>query len=291
MRIALFGADGQIGREVIEAASNLSAAELLPLRRSDADLAAPGAAAAALRRLKPDAVINVAAWTAVDRAETEADAAYRINALAVGEIAGACHEIGARLVHISTDYVFSGEDASTPLDEGAPTNPVNVYGLSKLEGEKLAQDANPATVVLRTSWVYSVHGGNFVKTMLRLSETRDEINVVADQIGGPTPAAAIAAACLTIAARNNGPTGLYHFQGAPAVSWADFAEAVFLAAGRRTRVNRIPTSQFPAPVKRPPATVLNCSKIRRDYGLKQPDWRLDLALTVGRLEGSLTQRK
>lgn len=291
MRIALFGADGQVGREVIEAAGKLNVTELLSLRRSDADLAAPGAAAAALRQLKPDAVINAAAWTAVDRAETEADAAHRINALAVEEIASACHEIAARFVHISTDYVFSGDDASTPLGESARTNPINVYGLSKLEGEKLAQDVNPATIVLRTSWVYSVHGGNFVKTMLRLSETRDEINVVADQIGGPTPAAAIAAACLAIAARNNGPTGLYHFQGTPAVSWADFAEAVFLAAGKRTRVNRIPTSQFPTPAKRPPRTVLNCSKIRRDYGLEQPDWRPDLALTVGRLEGSPTQRK
>lgn len=290
MKIALFGADGQVGRETIEAAKNLNAAELVPLRRSDADLAAPGVAAAAIRRLNPVAVINAAAWTAVDRAETEADATHRINALAVGEIAGACYEVGARLIHISTDYVFSGDTSSAPLDENASTHPINAYGSSKLQGERLALAANPDTVILRTSWVYSAHGGNFVKTMLRLSETRDKIDVVDDQIGGPTPASAIAAACLAIAARKEGPGGVYHFQGAPAVSWAEFAEAIFAAGRRRTKVNRIPTSRYPTLAKRPLQTVLNCSKIHRDYRLEQPDWRSDLALTVARLDNPARER-
>lgn len=289
MKIALFGASGQIGRETIDAARNFHAVDIFPLHRSDADLASIGAAAAALRRLRPDAVINAAAWTAVDKAEIETGAARRINALAVGEIADACKEIGARLIHISTDYVFSGEPALAPLDEDARTDPVNVYGATKLQGEKLARGANPDTIIVRTSWVYSAHGVNFVKTMLRLSQSKPEIDVVADQIGGPTPASAIAAACLAIAARRDGPAGLYHFQGAPAASWADVAKAVFAAGRRETKVNAIPTSRYPTPAKRPLSTVLNCSKIRRDYGLEQPDWRSDLALTVSRLDSPASQ--
>ncbi len=289
MKIALFGADGQIGRETIETARNFRAIDILALRRIDADLAAQGAATLALRRLKPDAVINAAAWTAVDRAEAETEAARRINALAVGEIAAACNEIGARLVHISTDYVFSGESASSPLDESAQVNPVNAYGATKFQGEELARAANPGAVILRTSWVYSAQGGNFVKTMLRLSETKSEINVVGDQIGGPTPASAIAAACLTIASRREGPAGLYHFQGAPAASWADFAKAIFAAGHRATKVNAVPTSQYPTLATRPLFTVLNCSKIRHDYGLEQPDWRSDLAETVRRLDSSASR--
>ena len=289
MKIALFGAGGQVGREIIDAVRDLPSVDLLPLRRSDADLAAPGAAAAKLLRIRPDAVINAAAWTAVDRAETETGAARRINEIAVGEIAAACKEIGARLVHISTDYVFSGEPAPAPLDENAPPGPVNVYGATKLQGEGLALDANPDTVILRTSWVYSAHGGNFVKTMLRLARSKPEVDVVADQIGGPTPASAIAAACLAIAARTDGPAGVYHFQGAPAVSWSDFAKAIFAAGRRETRVNAIPSIQYPMPAKRPLFTVLNCSKIRRDYGLQQPDWRSDLARTVPRLDSLMSQ--
>lgn len=289
MKIALFGADGQVGRETIAAATRFPAHDIVPLRRDAADLAAPGAAADALLELKPGAVINAAAWTAVDKAETETGAARRINALAVGEIAAACKEIGARLIHLSTDYVFSGDQAPAPLDENARPNPVNVYGATKLQGEGLARDANPDTVILRTSWVYSTHGANFVKTMLRLSQSRSEIDVVADQIGGPTPASAIAAACLAIADRRDGPPGLYHFQGAPAASWADFAAAIFAAGGRDAKVNPIATSQYPTPAKRPLFTVLNCSKIGKDYGLEQPDWRVDLALTVMRLEGLASQ--
>ncbi|OFW98993.1 MAG: dTDP-4-dehydrorhamnose reductase [Alphaproteobacteria bacterium RIFCSPHIGHO2_12_FULL_63_12] len=289
MKIALFGADGQVGRETLDAATNFAALDIIPLRRENADLATPGAAAEALRRLNPAAVINAAAWTAVDKAETEIDGARRINAYAVGEIAAACKEIGARLVHLSTDYVFAGDPAPAPLSENAAPSPINVYGATKLQGEDLARAANPDTVILRTSWVYSAHGANFVKTMLRLSQSMPEIKVVADQIGGPTPAAAIATACLTIAGANDGPAGLYHFQGAPAVSWADFAQAIFAAGGRQTKVDPIATIQYPTPAKRPKFTVLNCSKIRRDYGLEQPDWRTDLARTVGRLDSLASQ--
>lgn len=287
IRIALLGSTGQVGREMLAAAAANSNVELLALSRSDADLLKPGAAAGVIRALKPDAVVNAAAWTAVDRAETETDAVFRINAEAVGEIAAAARDIGSRFIHLSTDYVFAGE-GDEPLDERAPTGPLNVYGAAKLKGEDLARAGNPQAVVLRTSWVYSAHGANFVKTMLKLAETRPELNIVADQVGGPTPASAIAGACLAVADKADGPGGVYHFQGAPAASWADFAAAIFSAAGKAVKVNKIATANYPTPARRPLRTVLNCSKILRDYGLEQPDWRFDIAQTVARLKERLS---
>lgn len=283
MRIALFGADGQVGREIISAAAGRRDFELQTLRRADADLLKPGAARAAVLNSRPDIVINAAAWTAVDRAEAEQAAAFGINADAAGEVAAACRDVGARIVHISTDYVFSGVDQGVRLCESAATAPLNVYGQSKLRGEELVAAAAPDSIILRTSWVYSAHGGNFVKTMLRLSETRDEVSVVADQIGGPTPAAAIARACLTLGLRKDGPSGLYHFQGAPAASWAEFADAIFAAAERPVTVKRIATSEYPTPAARPHYTVLDCAKINSDYELAQPDWRADLKQTVSKI--------
>lgn len=284
MKIALFGADGQVGREAIAAAASFPHINLYPIRRAEADLANPGAAGDVIRALRPDAILNAAAWTAVDKAESQRDEAFRINADAVAEIAAACRQMHSRFVHISTDYVFSGDASPRPLDEIAPTGPLNVYGASKLLGEDRACSEHSETVVLRTSWVYSAYGSNFVKTMLKLSGTRAEISVVDDQKGGPTPAQAIAEACLKIAERKGGPAGIYHFQGAPAASWADFAEAIFRAANSPVRVNRIATSQYPTPARRPLNTVLDCSKIGRDYGLKQPDWRADLGAIVKRLK-------
>ena len=283
MKIVLFGAAGQVGKEVTAASADFPGIDIIPLRRADADLAEAGAAAAVILRTRPAAVINAAAWTAVDKAEAETETACRINALAAGEIAVACREIKARLVQVSTDYVFAGDRAGTPLDERAPARPLNAYGASKLRGEQLAKSGNPDTIVLRTSWVYSVHGANFVKTMLSLAESRDEANVVDDQRGGPTPASAIARACLTIASRRDGPAGLYHFQGSPDASWADFAEAVFAAANCPTKVNRIRTDEYQTAAQRPLYTVLDCSKIDRDYGLKQPDWRTHIAQVAAEL--------
>jgi dTDP-4-dehydrorhamnose reductase len=284
MRILLFGASGQVGRETIAAAERRGVV-LVASSRAEADLLAPGAAAESIRRIKPDAVINAAAWTAVDKAETETVAARRLNAEAPAEMAAEAARAGARLVHLSTDYVFDGR-VSGPLDEAAPTGPLNVYGATKLEGERLVAAAVPGAVIIRTSWVYAAHGANFVRTMLRLSETRSELSIVGDQTGGPTPAAAIAEACLDIALKPEGPGGVYHFQGAPPATWADFAEAIFGAAGRAVKVNRIPTRDYPAPAARPLQTVLNCAKILRDYGIRQPDWRASLADIVGRLQNS-----
>jgi dTDP-4-dehydrorhamnose reductase len=242
-----------------------------------------GAGARFVAEARPEVVINAAAWTAVDKAETEIEAARRLNALAPAELAVAAAGAGARFIHLSTDYVFDGAAAGA-LDETAPPAPLNVYGATKLEGERLVLAALPAAVVIRTSWVYAAHGANFVRTMLRLAQTRGEVSVVADQVGGPTPAAAIAEACLAVAARRDGPGGIYHFQGAPPASWADFAEAIFAAAGAPVRVNRIPTRDYKTPAARPLRTVLDCGKILRDYGVRQPDWRSGLADIVGRLQ-------
>lgn len=284
MRILLFGASGQVGRETISAAERRAIA-LVALTRAEADLSSPGAAADAIARIRPDAVINAAAWTAVDKAETETAAARRLNADAPAEIAAAAARAGARLVHLSTDYVFDGRGAGA-LDEAAPTGPLNTYGATKLAGERLVAEALPGAVIIRTSWVYAAHGTNFVRTMLRLAETRGELSIVGDQTGGPTPAAAIADACLDIALKREGPGGLYHFQGAPPATWADFAAAIFTAAGKAVKVRAIPTRDYPTPAARPLQTILNCAKILRDYGVRQPDWRASLADIVGRLQNS-----
>jgi dTDP-4-dehydrorhamnose reductase len=284
MPILLFGASGQVGRETVDAAARRGL-RLTAFSRAQADLSTPGAGAAAIAALKPEAVINAAAWTAVDKAETESAVARRLNAEAPAELAEACARSGARFIHLSTDYVFDGA-APGPLDETAPTGPLNVYGATKLEGELASLAAHPASVIIRTSWVYAAHGANFVRTMLRLAETKTELSIVGDQIGGPTPAAAIAGACIDIAMRKDGPGGLYHYQGAPPVSWAAFAEAIFAAAEKSVTVNEILTHDYKTPASRPLRTVLNCAKILAHYGVRQPDWRDGLASVIKRLQNS-----
>jgi len=280
MKILLFGANGQVGREIVAACRNEADLLVVPLTRDGADLARRGDGAKAITTAKPDIVINAAAWTQVDKAESEREAAHRINGEAPGELAAAARSVGARFIHLSTDYVFSGENSTEPLTEETLTAPINTYGLTKLEGERAALLAFPDTTIIRTSWVYSNHGSNFVRTMLRLAATRREIDIVSDQIGGPTPARAIADACLAIARREDGPGGVFHFQGAPATNWADFAEAIFKTAGKPLKIKKIAPRAYPTPAQRPLYTVLNCSKILREYGVAQPDWRLDLPATI-----------
>ena len=282
MRILLFGPNGQVGQEIRRAAPQRAIALQL-VGREAADLTTPDAAAKAVIDARPDAVVIAAAYTAVDKAEDEAAIARRVNAEAPGEIAAAAARVGAAVVHISTDYVFDGAGA-TPLGEDAPPRRVNVYGRTKLEGEAAVLGAHPQAAIVRTSWVYAEHGKNFVKTMLALSQTRDALTIVGDQIGGPTPAAAIAAVCLTIAERARAApdeaAGVFHFQGAPAASWADFARAIFEFAERSTRVTDIPTKDYPTPARRPLYTVLDCAKIKQRFNVEQPDWRTDLRALI-----------
>ena len=233
-----------------------------------------------------EVVINAAAYTAVDRAEAEPELAHAVNAAAPGAMARAAAARGLPFLHVSTDYVFDGAPGR-PWREHDPTGPLGVYGASKLAGERAVAEAGGPHLILRTAWVFSAHGSNFVKTMLRLGAERDTLSVVDDQRGGPTPAGAIADALLAIAAafgRGEGVGGVFHFAGAPAVSWAEFARAIFAAkGGKAPEVRPIPSSAYPTPARRPLNSVLDCSAIAAAYGLAQPDWRAGLAEVIGEL--------
>lgn len=270
--LLVFGRTGQVARELQHLAP------VLALGRDEADLAQPGACAAAIQAHRPRAVINAAAYTAVDRAEEDAPLATAINGAAPAEMALACAALNIPLVHISTDYVFPGT-GHHPWAPGDTTRPANAYGRSKWAGEEGIRASGCTHAILRTSWVFSAHGANFVKTMLRLSDTRDQISVVDDQIGGPTPARAIAAACLAIAGQmQDAPekTGTYHFSGAPDASWCSFARAIFCLTGRPTRVQAIPTSAYPTPAARPLNSRLDCNTTTSVFGLARPDWHAGL---------------
>lgn len=277
MTVLVFGRTGQLAREL----GRLDGVACLG--RDRADLADPAACAAAIRAARPEAVINAAAWTAVDRAETEEAAATAVNGAAPGAMARACADLGIPFVSVSTDYVFDGSGAA-PWRPGDPTRPLNAYGRSKLAGERAVAAAGGAWAVLRTSWVVSAHGGNFVRTMLRLGRERDALNVVADQVGGPTPARDLAAACLAVAqGLRSGPerAGIYHFAGAPDVSWAGFARAILARAGIACAVVDIAGADYPAPARRPLNSRLDCSATESVFAIPRPDWRagLDVILT------------
>jgi dTDP-4-dehydrorhamnose reductase len=273
MTLLVFGRTGQVATELRALSPGATA-----LGREDADLADPEACAAAIRAHAPAAVINAAAYTAVDRAEEEEDLATTINGAAPGAMARACADLGIPVVHISTDYVFAG-DGDAAWQPSHPTVPLGAYGRSKLAGEEAVRAAGGPHAILRTSWVVSAHGRNFVKTMLRLGAEREKLTIVADQIGGPTPARAIAAACLSIAkqlAADPAKTGAYHFSGAPDTSWADFARAIFAEAGLSCAVEDIPTSAYPTPARRPLNSRMDCSTTEAAFGIARPDWRAGL---------------
>ena len=256
------------------------------LGRGDADLTDPAACADVIRRHAPKAVINAAAYTDVDRAEGEEALATTVNGDAPTEMARACLELGIPFIHISTDYVFdgNGDVLRRPSDQAAPQN---AYGRAKLAGEIGIRDSGAIHAILRTSWVVSAHGNNFVKTMLRLSDTRGELSIVDDQIGGPTPARDIAAACLTVAehlTRDPAKSGTYHFSGAPDVSWADFAIKIFHEAGRPVTVTPIPTRQYPTPAKRPQNSRMECRETEQTFAIPRPDWRVGLRDILNELE-------
>lgn len=272
--ILVFGQTGQVARELAARVP-----EALFLGRDAADLSDPDACAAALRGAAPSVVINAAAYTAVDRAEAEEDLATRINGVAPGAMAVAAAELGVPFVHISTDYVFDGS-GTAPFAPDAPVGPLGAYGRSKLAGEEAVRAAGGVHAILRTSWVVSAHGGNFVKTMLRLGAERDSLSIVADQVGGPTAAGDIAAACLEIAARlaaDPGKSGTYHFAGAPDVSWADFAREIFGQAGLDCAVTDIPSAAYPTPARRPHNSRLDCSSLQAAFGIARPDWAESLS--------------
>lgn len=288
-RIAVTGIKGQVATALVECGAGDT--EVIPLGRPHFDLADPASIARSIGEGKFDAVINAAAYTGVDRAEAEEDTAFAVNAEGAGAVSQAAAKMGIPILQLSTDYVFSG-DLNRPYREDDPVGPMSAYGRTKLEGELQVANSNPNHVILRTAWVYSPYSANFVKTMLRLGENRQEVGVVADQIGNPTYAIDIAEATLAIAKRVISDTsltlrGVFHLVGSGEASWADLAELVFIEAARRgrppVRVKRITTADYPTAARRPANSRLDGTKLARTYGLIIPDWRISVADCVARL--------
>ena len=282
MKVLVFGKNGQVAQELQRRCGPVA----LEVYGSDqADFEDASACAALIAKTDADAVINAAAYTAVDRAESDEARALQINATTPGVLAQAAAARHLPFIHISTDYVF--DDMGTkPFAPDHPTAPLGAYGRTKLAGEQAVRAAGGAYAILRTSWVVSAHGNNFVKTMLRLGAERTELNIVADQVGGPTCAADIADACLTIAAQlitDPSKSGSYHFSGGPDVSWADFARAIFAEAGLACAVNDIPTRDYPTPAQRPLNSRLDNSTTKDAFGIPRPDWHIGLSAIVAEL--------
>jgi dTDP-4-dehydrorhamnose reductase len=275
MRILMFGRAGQVATEVQRRAG---AHVVTALGRDQADLTDPDACAALIDTADADVVVNAAAYTAVDKAEAEEDVAHTINALAPGAMAAAAAARKIPFLHISTGYVFDGAPGAA-WRPGDRTSPLSAYGRTKLDGEEAVAAARGVHVILRTSWVFSAHGSNFVKTMLRLGAERDALSIVDDQIGGPTAAADIADAVLAVAQALHdgvGPSGVYHFEGQPPVSWRAFADEIFKAAGLFVNVTPIASCDYPTRAARPLNSVLDCTSLEAAYGVSAPDWRTSL---------------
>jgi len=290
MRIAVTGKQGQVVRSLIEKGP-LHGVEIVAIGRPEADLTDRHAVKAAIEEARPDAVVSAAAYTQVDKAESERELAFAVNAEGAQCVAEAASALRVPVIHLSTDYVFSGSKIG-PYVETDPTGPVSVYGLSKLEGERRVAAAAADHVVLRTCWVYSPFGANFLKTMLRLAETRDTLGVVADQTGCPTSALDIADAVIGIAKRlKSDPSpelrGTFHLSAQGKASWADFAEAIFAGlqsrGGKAVAVNRIATADYPTPAARPANSLLATDKLRAAYGIILPEWRKSVETVLDRL--------
>jgi dTDP-4-dehydrorhamnose reductase len=285
MRVLLLGADGQLGTELRRRLAPLG--ELVAATRDGtlgdgrceaADFSEPGTLPALVARVAPDVVVNAAAHTAVDRAEQERDLSFRLNAEAPAALAAACRDRGARFVHYSTDYVFDGR-GTRPYREDDSTAPLGVYGASKLAGEEAVRASGADAMIFRTAWVYASHSQNFLRTMLRVGAERDELRVVADQVGTPTPAALIADVTARALRHATRRSGTWHVTPAGQTSWHGFAEAIFAGAvargllTRAPKVHAITTVDYPTPAARPCYSVLDTAKLQRDFGIGLPDWR------------------
>ncbi len=276
IKVLVFGKTGQVASELARRAPEDM--QMTFLGREQADLTDPQACAAAVAASDADVVINAAAYTAVDKAEEDEATAQAVNGAAPTAMAEACAAKGIAFLHVSTDYVFEGS-GEAPWKVEDVTGPLGAYGRTKLAGEDGVRAAGGSFAIMRTSWVFSSHGNNFVKTMLRLGADRDRLTIVADQIGGPTAAADIADALLGMArafVQGQGVNGTYHFSGGPDVSWADFAREIFAQAGLTPEVVDIPSSDFPTPAKRPSNSRMDCSVMQAAFSIDRPDWRNSL---------------
>ena len=278
-RILITGAGGQLGRSFVFLREQFPELDLIPLGSGDMDIASKEAVVSGFDAHDPAVCINCAAYTAVDKAESEPEIAHLINALGTKFLAEACAEKSIPLIHFSTDYVYHGTQ-NTPFLEEDAVNPQSVYANTKLEGENLALKAHPNTAIIRTSWVYAPWGKNFVNTMLRLGRERDALNVVFDQIGSPTYAPDLARAVLNIISNKENLDklgGVWHYSNEGVASWYDFARAIFDLEGIDCKLSPILTSEYPTPAMRPPFSLLNKSKIKRTFGVEIPYWRTSLA--------------
>jgi len=286
MRVLVTGARGQVGGEVARALAGR--AEVIAHDRSTLDLADRGEIAGRVREARPDAIVNAAAYTAVDRAESDEASARAVNAVAPGILAEEARRAGALLVHYSTDYVFDGTKRGAYVESDA-TGPLNVYGRTKLEGERAIAASGCAYAILRTSWVYGPQGGNFVRTMLRLAREREELRVVDDQRGAPTSSLQLARATIDILDRARDAPGLYHATAAGETTWLGYAQAIFDEQSRRDRAFRVPrlvaiaTRDYPTPARRPANSVLDSSRLAQTFGIRLGPWRDALVETLAAL--------
>lgn len=274
-KILVTGANGQLGSELKELSSRYSQFEWVFGDRSLLDLSVIGSIANVLDDLQPQIILNCAAYTAVDKAESETELADILNHQAVAVLAQWTKANGCQILHISTDYVFDG-NSSVPLTEEAVTGPINVYGQTKLAGEQACLRENPNAIIIRTSWVYSSFGANFVKTMCKLMLERDRLNVVNDQIGSPTYAADLAQAMMNIITHSNWQAGIYNYSNEGEISWYEFALAIQEIGGFDCLVSGIPSSDYPTPAKRPHYSLLDKSKIATTFGVVVPGYRESL---------------
>ncbi|MBP6460323.1 MAG: dTDP-4-dehydrorhamnose reductase [Crocinitomicaceae bacterium] len=274
-KILVTGANGQLGSELKVLSTDYSQFEWVFADRSVLDLSDLGSISNVLDSFQPQIIINCAAYTAVDKAETETDLADVLNHQAVAVLAQWTQSNSSQLIHVSTDYVFDG-NSSVALTEEAPTAPINVYGQTKLAGEQACMRENPNAIVIRTSWVYSHFGNNFVKTMQKLMQERDSLNVVNDQIGSPTYAADLAKAIITIITHPHWQAGIYNFSNEGEISWYEFALAIQEVGGFNCAVSGIPSSDYPTPAKRPSYSLLDKSKIATTFGVVVPGYRESL---------------
>jgi dTDP-4-dehydrorhamnose reductase len=282
VRILLTGRNGQVGWELERALAPLG--QLAAFDHAALDLGDPDQIVSRVREVKPDVIVNAAAYTAVDRAESERERAFLVNAAGPGFLAAEAKALGALLVHYSTDYVFDGSKP-TPYVETDTPNPVNVYGQSKLAGEQAIEASGCRHLILRTSWVYGMRGQNFLLTILRLARERPELRVVDDQVGAPTWCRDIAAATTQLVATRSGAQGLLHLAAAGATSWYGFAREILAARGITVPVQAITTTEYPTPARRPANSLLSAQKLRRQSGVALPDWRESLRTCLREADG------
>ena len=287
-KILVTGGNGQLGKELRELSSLHTGLEFIFLSREDLPIHQFELVRNYFKTVRPAYCINCAAYTAVDKAESEKDLAYQINGEAVGVLAAVCKEHNTKFIHISSDYVFNGE-GTYPYTENFPTDPINVYGASKLEGDTQAMHLNPDSIIIRTSWVYSSFGKNFVKTMMKLMSEKDEVKVIKDQLGSPTNAADLAETIFNIIGLchlqiYNWVPGIYNFSNEGIISWYDFAKAIKEITNSPCDVKPISTKEYPTPAKRPAYSVLDKTKIQQTFGIKLKNWKESLRTCIGNMQ-------